>query len=672
VPGNRNHPPRRGIAEVISRIPLTTLALAVGACVILILGLIITLIIALAGVNAELRARDEKANRLTLELSTLTEDYNTLRQSLGLPPLASAVTQDEAGGGDSALTQGLALIQSRYYDEQKARRFQEFKIGELFTQTAAGIGCRLLDAGLFSVALVKANNIYYSLSYSPDTDGVTITAAGVREHYSGAWGEQAAAFLRDNRGAIEAYYVKTSALKAALNGLGNDEKVAAALYKKQLTLRPGGEDHTRFWTVVAKEKEDLLTLAFDKLEGVFLFGSKKVDAGADLAGEALMSLSALDARTAKEKRFEAVIISLKGELTDPAFLAACREADMTVAAAPRETEEVVYFDIRHRHEKIGAFAVIRETADIYFVDKDDVQISALRTLAGSSSFKKKTSPDPGAVGSRDIFGTEDVTTFLVLGQNEDNADTTILVQADRRTSSLVLVSLPRDLFYRGARINKLPQAGFDHCAAKISELTGVPVSRYAAVDIYSLISLIDLLGGIDVELREDLVDPTYRIKENGVWQTLAYARGRYHFSGVQSLRVIRSRATTSDFNRSYRQQLVLEALLDKLKSTCGQDLEKAIAVFSRLSSYVTTNLSPLEVARDFFMFKDYRIRGRYVLDTSNILRHTYSMLYSLPEEEQEARMSTDNIEDLGAWILLPRNNDWDLLRSYIKSLLSAP
>lgn len=661
---------RRGPGAFIRTIPQTTLAIAVLVCMSLILVATTAVVITLVRIDAELKSREDAANLLKLNLSALTDDYNGLRQSLGLPPLTTPAADNGTAGAEPALVQGLSIIQSRFYDEQKAKKFEEFKTGELFTRTLARLGCRVSESGLFSVAVVKGKDIYFSFSFSPDTGEVTIAAAGVSDRYQGDWNDRAADFLRETKQKIDAYYAGVPALKTTLWSLGADKKVAALLEEKNLAFRAGGEDTSRFWAVVSRQKEDLLSITYDKLAGVFFFGDAQAAPSADLPGRMLLSLASLDTRTTKEKRFEAVVRSLKVELTDPAFAKACREAAMSVSPTIRETEEVVYFDVMHQNRKIGAFAVIRETADIYFVDADDVQISALRTVAGGSGVKKKTDPSP--LSSRNLFGTEDVTTFLILGQNEDNADTNILVQADSRTSSLTLVSLPRDLFYRGARINKLPQAGFDHCLARISELTGVPISRYAAVDIYSLISLIDLLGGVDVELKQDLVDPTYRIKENGVWQTLAYPRGRYHLSGVQALRIIRSRATTSDFNRSFRQQLVLEALLDKLKKTCGHDMEKAIAVFSRLSTYVTTNLTPLEVARYFFMFKDYRIRGRYVLDTSNILRHTYSMLFSLSEEEQEAHMLTDDVKDLGAWILLPRNNDWDLLRSYIKSLLAAP
>jgi LCP family protein required for cell wall assembly len=663
--------PGRGMAALIRKKPHSVLTISVIVCLFLLMVMIVSTLIAYGNVTSELKARGEKIDVLKLHLSELTDDYNTLRGSLGLAPMDFALSEDRNENADSALVQGLQLIQSRYYDELKARHFQEFITGAPFRKAAADSGYRVEEAGLFSVALVTQRNIYYSLRYDPDQETVTIRAAGIADKYAGPWNEQTLSFLNQTRPQIDEYYSDVPAFKLALRELETDEKVKALLTEKELSFRMGGEDRSRIWAVVSKKKEDLLTIAFDKLEGLFLLNARKVDTRADLRAEMIQVLGSLDTRTVKEKRLDAVLISLKTELENPDFISSCREAGMKVAITPREAEEVVYFDITHQGMKIGALAVIRETADIYFVDKDDVQIQALRSLAGGSAFKKKSFRDINTVDSHNLFRSEEITTFLILGQNEDNADTTILVQADSRTSSLVMLSLPRDLFYRGARINKLPQAGFDHCLKRISELTGVEVTRYASVDIYSLISLIDLLGGIDVDLPRDLVDPTYRIKENGVWQTLAYQRGRHHFSGVQAMRIIRSRITTSDFDRALRQQLVLGALLEKLKTTCGQSMEAAIAVFSQLSRYATTNLSPLEIARYFFTFKDYTIRGRHVLDTSNILRHTYSMLYKLPEEEQELHMQTDDIEDLGAWILLPRNNDWDLLRSYIRSILTT-
>jgi len=263
-------------------------------------------------------------------------------------------------------------------------------------------------------------------------------------------------------------------------------------------------------------------------------------------------------------------------------------------------------------------------------------------------------------------------TFLLLGKNEENTDTIILAQVNPQKKKITFISLPRDLYYRGRRINQLAQRGFEHCLKELSYLTGVPLEKYALVDVYSLISIIDLLGGIDIYLPEDLIDPSYRIKENGVWQTLAYPRGYYHLNGVQAMRIIRSRATTSDFKRSYRQQLILEALFKKIKEECAQDLNKALKLATLLISYLKTNISPLEAVQYFSLFKEYQFTQPYLIDTSNILEQTWSSLLLASDEEKERLLNEGTQEELGAWILVPKDNNWDLLRSYIKSVLLAP
>lgn len=260
----------------------------------------------------------------------------------------------------------------------------------------------------------------------------------------------------------------------------------------------------------------------------------------------------------------------------------------------------------------------------------------------------------------------------MLGKNEENTDTIILAQVNPQTKKIVFISLPRDLYYGGRRINQLAQRGLDYCLKELSYLTGVPLEKYALVDIYSLIAIIDLLGGIDIYLPQDLIDPTYRIKENGVWQTLAYPRGYHHLNGVQAMRIIRSRATTSDFSRAYRQQLILEAIFMKIKAQCAQDINMALQLAAILASYLKTNLSPFEAVQYFSLFKDYQFTPPHVIDTSNILEQNWSALLTVCDEERERLLSEGNQEELGAWILLPKENNWDLLRSYIKSILMAP
>ncbi|HEQ71401.1 MAG TPA: hypothetical protein ENN69_02840 [Spirochaetia bacterium] len=668
--------PSGGLVAYFKNNFITLLGIAVGVCLAGIITALIVFTITIGDLGRETSRKNEEIALLRQSLLDLSNDYNFLRRSLGLEPREFPVLTERADtDGERALSplaEGVKIIQSRYYDEREQKKYEAEKSAPAFQTLIKELGLTPVDSGLFRLALLYDGQIGFTLSWSPQEKNVTIAAAGIGKKYAGAWDDNAARFIRNTLPEVTAYYRNVTGIRRQFRALANDEAVRELLAQKKLILSFGDEDPYQFQAHLSKEGEALSTLRFDKQAGVFFLNDVTIGLPDDLRAEFLSLLAKLDTRSSRERRLDAVTRSLEERFREKEFQAFLDESGMTLSHTPRENEEFIFYDLFQNGAKIGSFAVFKNSADIYFMDKDDVQISALKQVADLDQFKKKTISVSGNASS----GTEatlpaDGIAFLLLGQNEENTDTIILVTANPTARSLALVSIPRDLLYRGARVNKLVErGGFDHCVREISFITGVPIEKYAAVDIHALITLINLLGGVDVTLPYDLVDPTYKIKDNGVWQTLAYPKGTHHLNGIEAMRVIRSRATTSDFNRAYRQQLVLSSLFEKLKQRCGGSLEASLSVFSSLLRYVTTNLSPLEIAHYFISFKDYRISTRHVLDTTNILTETYSALYKLPEEEQKELLETiEDRTELGAYILLPRNNDWDLLRAYIRTVV---
>lgn len=666
---------KQRLVDGFNKNPLKILGMALGACAVVLLVFIVTGIIVVSGINREIGVRNEKIDVLKQAFSALAGDYNLLRQSLGLEARDFPLLEENSGAMEatgSPLVEGLKLMQNRFNDEKRSAVFQEIRTSGQMNSILKEIGATAFDTGPFSTALVKQGDIRFALTYQPDQALVKIQAAGIADAYAGTWDKSAADFIRSAETKVAAYYVLVVAERRRLQTIADDPAVAALLEAKGLVLQSRPEDFSRLQAAIARGTDEFLTLTFDKLLGSWSIASKKIESPEKMPEELAAALEKLDTRSPMEREVDAVTLSLKESFLDPEFSAFLKEAELAVSSSARETDEFRYFDVTQAGVKVGAFAVNRRNAEVYFVDKDDVQIMALRTLAGNSDYKKKTVTDSDAAARyRELFSGTDAAAFLLLGQNEENTDTMILVQANPKTQTVSLVSLPRDLYYRGMRINKLAEQGYDHCVREISSITGVPIEKFAVVDIYSLMSLIDVLGGVDIYLERDLIDPTYRIKENGVWQTLAYPRGQYHLTGVQALRIIRSRATTTDFGRAYRQQMILAALFEKLKKRCGESVEVALQVFSSLLVYVKTNVAPLELARYFFTFKDYRVASPHVVDTSNILKQTWTALLYASEEEQEQLLAENDISKLGGWILLPKNNDWNLLRSYIRVILSG-
>ncbi len=187
------------------------------------------------------------------------------------------------------------------------------------------------------------------------------------------------------------------------------------------------------------------------------------------------------------------------------------------------------------------------------------------------------------------------TNFLLLGQGDeehdgvDLTDTIILASIDARTRSAAMISIPRDLYLRtekmgAGRINALyrdfkywlmnnegmtaeqaGQASMLELKKELSETFGIELHHIVKVDFVAFVEVVDALGGIDIEVPEDLYDPEYPGPNYG-YQTFSILEGPQHLDGETALKYARSRHSTSDFDRSRRQQQLLQALGEKAKS----------------------------------------------------------------------------------------------------------
>ena len=235
--------------------------------------------------------------------------------------------------------------------------------------------------------------------------------------------------------------------------------------------------------------------------------------------------------------------------------------------------------------------------------------------------------------------------------NQKNTDTIILASINLSTSQATLISIPRDLYYKRSKINSIYRRfGPGVLASTISEITGVAIDKYVMVDMYAFVDLVNILDGIDVELTEPLVDPTYRVRdENGKWSTLYYPAGVHHVNGVQALRIARARHYTPVFSRDMRQQQILKAVKDKLFAIGISDINRLGRIMKLGFKYVETDISWLEAFSLYRNFQAVAIRN-VVLGTGNVLYETYS--------------------DSGAWIVMPLDNNWKVIKKFIEEKLA--
>lgn len=238
--------------------------------------------------------------------------------------------------------------------------------------------------------------------------------------------------------------------------------------------------------------------------------------------------------------------------------------------------------------------------------------------------------------------------ILLLGKNEENVDTIMLASVNYQSKQITLISIPRDLFFESRKINSIYRYfGIKTFVEKIEEISGQKISNYVLIDMMVFPKVIDALGGIDFEFKETLIDPSYKTIDNGQEGTLYYPKGERRLSGVEALRVARSRHTTSDFSRAARQQELIKALSDKLYTQKkGDIIFKYIPLFLK---NVETDLTLLKMSKLFFNIRDFNIRIGSVISSGNILE---SKMYNLQSGKQ-------------MFILEPREGDWELIKQYI-------
>ncbi len=384
-------------------------------------------------------------------------------------------------------------------------------------------------------------------------------------------------------------------------------------------------------------------------------------------------LQTSDLRTGAEILDDMVLEELEGLMQDPAFNAHLAKLGFSVKKGSREDNDYIYYDIyKGDGELAGAYALQKEFGEVYLMDKDDIPVRSLKTFAPNHemtfSFQAEDKTDGENLNFEIPSGSE---TFLMIGSHEHNADTMILVHCDSITEEIKMLSIPRDLYYNGLKINSIYRNyGPERLVSELSAITGLNISKYVAIDMYAFIDVINLLGGIDVELDEPLIDPTYKVRENGKWSTLYYPAGEHHLDGIAALRITRSRHTSSDFERAVRQQKVIAALRDSLSSMDLTDIARIYDFMQIAGKYLNTNLNTSEMVRYFMVYKDYNINGQNVLNTDNVLYATYTNLYRLSEEDQAKALEDPGFYK-GGWIVLPKNNDWGQIKMFIQSVMTS-
>lgn len=201
--------------------------------------------------------------------------------------------------------------------------------------------------------------------------------------------------------------------------------------------------------------------------------------------------------------------------------------------------------------------------------------------------------------------------ILLIGSDEretvsgSRSDCMIICSLNEETKEITLTSLMRDCYVsiEGHENNRLNAAyafgGTELLIDTIESNFKIPIDRYMKIDFFAFMDIVDIMGGIDMELSEDEIKVLndYLVEVNEILGEQGQDRidgkaGIYHLNGKQTLAYMRNRYTgNGDFSRTERQRKVLLALKDNLSSCSIIDLCK---LANAGLSYVTTDIKENE------------------------------------------------------------------------------
>jgi polyisoprenyl-teichoic acid--peptidoglycan teichoic acid transferase len=128
--------------------------------------------------------------------------------------------------------------------------------------------------------------------------------------------------------------------------------------------------------------------------------------------------------------------------------------------------------------------------------------------------------------------------------------------------------------------------------ATLSALLGLRLDYYALVDLAGFADLVDALGGVEIDVKERLVDEVTRPRWGVPKPRIDVHPGRtYRLDGMQALAYVRSRKSSSDYGRMARQRCFLSALTRQLDAvtvlrnfgTLASTIERSVATDLPLS-----------------------------------------------------------------------------------------
>lgn len=205
------------------------------------------------------------------------------------------------------------------------------------------------------------------------------------------------------------------------------------------------------------------------------------------------------------------------------------------------------------------------------------------------------------------------------------SDTMIIASINNDTKKVKLVSVYRDTYLRigedsegNGQYNKANAAyaegGPEQFLSMLNTNLDLNVTDFVSVDFQAVAEAVELLGGIDVELKEEEVAHlnNYCVETSKVtgmdYTPLEEKAGVHHLNGVQTVSYARIRYTSgNDFRRAARQREVIYKIVEKAKNS---DIATLSKILDKVFPKVYTSFTKAEILQMGMSMMSYDIEDQ--------------------------------------------------------------
>ncbi len=250
-----------------------------------------------------------------------------------------------------------------------------------------------------------------------------------------------------------------------------------------------------------------------------------------------------------------------------------------------------------------------------------------------------------------LLGVEDYSTNGEAGR----ADTQIVMTLDPETKEMTMTSIPRDTRvelseekvgqYAGSHkinatysLGELSGYGAEKLAVEtVEDYLGIPIDTYATVNFEGFIEIVDLLGGVTIDVEEGF----WERSSIDYYKIIEFEEGPTKMTGEEALAFVRMRKREDvalSYPRDERQRQFIKASIDQAIS--AGTIFKVGQISDVVGQNISTNLSPREIYAIQKAFSSDKADTKTINIEGTNERLEDGLFYFVPDEE-----SLENVKD---------------------------